>query len=56
MSIYDQGEPVEFENQPVEVGDCRLITDHFRGIFRMNPNLMNQYECGSGGWEWRSSA
>ena len=31
-------EPVEFENQPVEVGDRRLINDHFRGIFRMNPN------------------
>ena len=23
-------EPVEFEGQPVEVQDCRKITDHFR--------------------------
>ena len=28
-------EPVEFEKQPVEVGDCRKITDHFRGIYRI---------------------
>ena len=28
-------EPVEFEKkQPVEVQDCRIITDHFRGIYK----------------------
>ena len=25
-------EPVEFEKLPVEVQDCRKITDHYRGI------------------------
>jgi hypothetical protein len=31
-------EPVEFEKQPVEVHqDCRKITDHFRGIYRIYP-------------------
>jgi hypothetical protein len=25
--------PVEFEKKPVEVQDCRRITDHFRGIY-----------------------
>jgi hypothetical protein len=43
-------------DEPVEVGDCRIITDPFRGIFRMNPNLIKKFECGSGGWEWRLSA
>jgi hypothetical protein len=27
-------EPVKFEKSPVEVGDFRRITDHFRGIYR----------------------
>ena len=26
-------EPVEFEKEPVEVQDCRRITDRFRGIY-----------------------
>ena len=25
-------EPIEFEKQPIEVQDCRKITDRFRGI------------------------
>ena len=37
-------EPVEFEKkQPVEVQDCRIITDHFRGIYKniyIHPNLI----------------
>ena len=33
-------EPVEFEKQPVEVQDCRKITDHFRGNYRIYPNLV----------------
>ena len=28
-------EPVEFEEQPVGDQDCRKITDHFRGIYRI---------------------
>ena len=32
-------EPVEFEKKPVEVQDCRLCTDHFRGIYKIYPNL-----------------
>ena len=35
-------EPVEFEKQPVEVQDCRRITDHFRGIYRIYPNLIKE--------------
>ena len=35
-------EPVEFGNEPVEVGDCRKITDRFRGICRIYPNLMKE--------------
>ena len=35
-------EPVEFEKEPVEVQDCRKITDHFRGIYRIYPNLMKE--------------
>jgi len=27
-------EQVEFEKQPVEVQDCRKITDDFRGTYR----------------------
>ena len=30
-------EPVEFEKQPVEVEDCRIITDHFREFIDYNP-------------------
>ena len=33
-------EPVEFEEKLVEVQDCRKITDHFRGIHRVYPNLV----------------
>ena len=32
-------EPVEFEKLPVEVQDCRKITDHFRGICRIYPPI-----------------
>ena len=35
-------EPVEFENKPVEVQDCRKITDQFRGIYRIYPNLIKE--------------
>jgi hypothetical protein len=28
-------EPVEFEQQPVEVGDFRRITGHFREMYRI---------------------
>ena len=36
-------EPDEFEKQPVEVQDyCRKITDHYRGISRIYPNLMKE--------------
>ena len=35
-------EPVEFEKQPVEVQDCMNITDHFRGIHRIYPNLIKE--------------
>ena len=35
-------EPVEFEKEPVEVQDCRKITDHFRGIYRIYPNLIKE--------------
>ena len=35
-------EPVEFEIEPVEVQDCREITDHFRGIYRIYPNLIKE--------------
>ena len=27
-------EPVEFEKQPVEIRNCKKITDHFRGLYR----------------------
>jgi hypothetical protein len=30
-------ELVEFEKKPVEVQDCRKITDHFREIYRIYP-------------------
>ena len=32
-------EPVEFQKQLVENQDCRKITDHFRGIYRMYPQF-----------------
>ena len=37
-------EPVEFEKQTVaiEVEDCRKITDHSRGIYRIYPSLMKE--------------
>ena len=35
-------EPVDFEKKPVEVEDFRKITDHFRGIYRIYPNLMKE--------------
>ena len=35
-------EPVEFEKWPVEAQDCRKITDHFRGIYRIYPNLIKE--------------
>ena len=39
----DTDEPVEFEKKPVEVHqDCRKITDHFRGIYRIYPNLIKE--------------
>jgi hypothetical protein len=33
-------EPVEFDKQPVEVQDCRKFTYHFRGLYRIYPNLI----------------
>ena len=35
-------EPIEFKKQAVEVQDCMKITDHFRGIYRLYPNLMKE--------------
>ena len=35
-------EPVEFEEKPVEVQDCRKITDHFRGIYGLYPILTRE--------------
>ena len=35
-------EPVEFEKLPVEVKDCRKITDCVRGIYRIYPNLIKE--------------
>ena len=37
-------EPVEFEKYPVEVQDCRKITGHFRGIYRIYPDLIKEYQ------------
>ena len=39
---YDPGQLVKFVKQLVEVEDCKKITDHFRGIYRMHPNLMKE--------------
>ena len=35
-------EPVEFEKYPVEVQDCRKITDHSRGIYGIYPDLKKE--------------
>ena len=35
-------EPVEFEKFPVEVQDCKKITDHFREIYKIYPNLIKE--------------
>ena len=35
-------EPMEFEKWPVEVQNCRRITDHYRGIYRIYPNLIKE--------------
>jgi hypothetical protein len=36
-------ELVEFEKEQVEIHqDCRKITDHSRGIYRIYPNLINE--------------
>ena len=35
-------ELVEFEKEPVEVEDSRKITDHFRGIYRIHSNLVQE--------------
>ena len=35
-------EPVKFEKYPVEVQDYMRITDHFRGIYRICPNLIKE--------------
>ena len=29
-------------DEPVEVGDCRRITDYFRGIYRIYSNLVKE--------------
>ena len=29
-------------DEPVEVQDCTKITDHYRGIYRIYPNLIKQ--------------
>ena len=35
-------EPIEFEEKPLEVQDCRKITDHFWGIYEIYPNLTKE--------------
>ena len=36
-------EPVEFAKSPVEVHqDCRKVPDHFRGIYRIYPNFIQE--------------
>ena len=35
-------EPVESEKQPFETQDCRKITNYFRGICEIHPNLMKE--------------
>ena len=39
QQVFANG-PVEFKIYPVEVQDCRKITDYFRGIYRIYPNLI----------------
>jgi hypothetical protein len=34
-------EPIEFEKWPIEL-DCRKTTDHFKGIYRIYPNLIEE--------------
>jgi len=29
-------------NEPVEVQDCKIITDHFRGTYKIYPKLNNE--------------
>ena len=40
QSVTD--ELVEFEKYPIEVQGCRKIPHHFRGIHRINPNLLKE--------------
>ena len=35
-------EPVKFEKQPVEVEDCRKITDHLKGMYRLYVNSIKE--------------
>ena len=35
-------ELVEFEKQPVEVQDCRKVTDYFRIILKIYPELVKE--------------
>ena len=35
-------EPVEFEKELVEIQDCRKITDHCGGTYRVYPNLIKE--------------
>ena len=48
LRTYDWGElavtnePVEFDKKLVEIQDCRKITDHSRGIYRIYPNLVKE--------------
>ena len=49
-SIYDRGEPaVSYKwtgwvwEIPVEVQYCRNRTDHFRGVYRIYPNLIKEH-------------
>ena len=35
-------EPVGFEKLLVEVQDCMITTDHFRGIYKIYPNLLKE--------------
>ena len=36
-------QPVLPKNLPITVQDCRRITDHFRGIHRIYPNLIKEH-------------
>ena len=35
-------EPVGFEENPVEVQDCKKNIDHLRGIYRIHPSLIEE--------------